>query len=241
MHVLPVRALSRNLTDALVIVAKYPQAGQVKTRLGATIGYAPAADLYRAFLADLAGRFSHAAQEDAYALWWASPPGPGMLQEIVGADAVVLAQRGMDFAERLYHLAVDMQSAGYRRLVIMSSDSPHLAASLIHEAFLVIEPDHVVVGPAEDGGYYLIGFDLRAGVPDCFRGIEMSTPHVLQETLARVSSLRLRTRLLPATFDVDGSTDLKRLALELRKTSTPECPYTLAALARLGCPGLACR
>ena len=226
----PIRAV----TDVLAIVAKYPQPGRVKTRLGASIGHSAAAALYQAFLSDLAARFTRAATEDNYILWWACAPGFGPLQEIVGSDALLLTQRGVDFAERLYHVALDMRAFGVRRLVIMGSDSPHLAAALIREAFLAIEPRQVVLGPAEDGGYYLIGFDLAAGAPDFFRGIEMSTPHVLEETLARASALNFTAHLLPKTFDVDGIDDLQYLARTLADTSVPECPHTLALLPQLG-------
>jgi uncharacterized protein len=224
-----------NRPDVLAIVAKYPEPGQVKTRLGAAIGFVPAAALYRAFLADLAGRFTRSAQEHGYTVRWACAPGSGSLQEIVGRNALVHGQRGTDLADRLYHLAVDMRAIGVQRLVIMGSDSPHLAASLVQDAFGAIEPGRVVLGPAEDGGYYLIGFDFTAGVPDFFRGIEMSTPRVLQETLARATALGFSARSLPATFDIDEVDDLARLALKLGEAGAPECPCTLATLEWLRC------
>ena len=229
-----VPATTGEITDALVIVAKYPEPGQVKTRLGARIGNASAAALYRAFLCDLAVRFSVGAEQDGYRLHWASAPGSGRLAQIVGAHAHVFAQRGVDFAERLYNVAVDMRSAGYRRVVIMGSDSPHLPSVFITRAFRAIGPDHVALGPAEDGGYYLIGFELDAGVPDFFRGIQMSTSQVLDETLARATALHYSVTLLPHTFDIDEVADLTRLELELWSAEAPSCPYTRAALAQLG-------
>ena len=223
-------------TNMLVIVAKYPYPGEVKTRLGASIGYASAASLYRAFLADLAERFAPAGQEHGFTLAWACAPGPGQLQEVVGADAWVLTQRGTDFAERLYSLAADMANTGVRRLVIMSSDSPHLATSLVRDAFRLTRPGQVVLGPAEDGGYYLIGFDLTSGTPDLFRGIQMSTRYVLQETMARAATLYFSVRLLPETFDVDEVGDLERLAAELSRGGSPACPRTREMLQRLRDP-----
>jgi rSAM/selenodomain-associated transferase 1 len=223
-------------TNMLAIVAKYPHPGQVKTRLGAGIGYTSAATLYRAFLADLAERFSAAGRDHGFTLSWACAPGSGQLQEIVGADARVLTQRGADFADRLYHLAVDMERIGVRRLVIMSSDSPQLATALVRDAFRLIEPGQVVLGPAEDGGYYLIGLDTTSGVPDLFRGIQMSTPLVLQETMARAAALDFSVCLLPATYDIDEVSDLDRLVGELARGGSPACPHTQAVLDQL--PGL---
>ena len=148
MQVQPTRTdTQRNRPDVLAIVAKYPEPGQVKTRLGTAIGCVEAAALYRSFLADLAGRFTRSAQEHGYTLRWSCAPGSGSLQEIVGLDAPVQVQRGTDFADRLYHLAVDMEAIGVRRLVIMGSDSPHLAVSLVQDAFRAIEPGRVVLGP----------------------------------------------------------------------------------------------
>jgi uncharacterized protein len=226
-------------TNMLAIVAKYPSPGQVKTRLGASIGYARAAALYRAFLDDLAERFTPVGREHGFTLSWACAPGRGQLQEIVGADAPVLTQRGEDFADRLYNLAVDLETTGVRRLVIIGSDSPHLATSLVRDAFLLTQPGHVVLGPAEDGGYYLIGLDVSSGVPDLFRGIQMSTPSVLQETMARAMELHLSVHLLPQTFDVDEVADLKRLAEELTRGSFPACPRTQAMLEQLRGPAQA--
>jgi rSAM/selenodomain-associated transferase 1 len=223
-------------TDILAIVAKYPHPGQVKTRLGSGIGYASAAALYRAFLCDLADRFSSAGWDHGFTLSWACAPGPDQLQDIVGADARVLTQRGVDFADRLYYLAVDMETLGVRRLVIMSSDSPHLATAVVRDAFLAIHPGRVVLGPAEDGGYYLIGFDMTSGVPDLFRGIQMSTPHVLRETMARAVALHFSICLLPATYDIDEVSDLERLARELAERRAPACPHTQAMLHRLWGP-----
>ena len=220
-------------TNMLAIVAKYPYPGQVKTRLGASIGYSSAAALYRAFLADLVERFAPAGQEHGFTLAWACAPGPGQLQDIVGADAPVLTQRGADFADRLYYLAQDIETTRIQRLVIMSSDSPHLATSLIRDAFLLIAPGHVVLGPAEDGGYYLIGLDLTSGVPDLFRGIQMSTPRVLQETIARAAALHFAVHLLPGTFDIDEVGDLNHLAKELSQDGAPACPHTKQVLDQL--------
>jgi len=220
-------------TDILVVVAKYPHPGQVKTRLGATIGYTSAAALYRAFLADLAERFVPAGREHGFTVAWACAPGPGQLQDIVGGDAQVLTQRGADFADRLYYLAEDMKTLGAQRLVITSSDSPHLATSLVRDAFSAIEPGRVVLGPARDGGYYLIGFDLTPGAPDLFRGIQMSTPYVLHETMARAAALHFSVCLLPETFDVDEVGDLERLAEELARAGSPICSHTQEMLQQL--------
>jgi rSAM/selenodomain-associated transferase 1 len=224
--------------NALAIVAKYPRAGFVKTRLGVSIGHDVAAALYRAFLGDLSLRFGQEACRNNYDLLWACAVDRSdsvRMQECLGNDAMILYQRGVDFAERLYHITVDLQVMGYQRIVIMSSDSPQLSSALVRVALQQIVPDNVVLGPAEDGGYYLIGFDVASAVPDLFRGIEMSTPQVLAATLARVRRLGLAATLLPCTFDVDDIVGLLRLAEVLEGPTGLECPHTKAVLDQLDC------
>jgi rSAM/selenodomain-associated transferase 1 len=222
-------------TRALTIVAKYPEPGLVKTRLAAAVGADVAAALYRAFLADLAKRFTRAARRDGYSLIWAQAPGSGDLRDIAGADARVLAQRGDDFAARLHNICADLASTGIRELVVMSSDSPHLPADWVRLAFAAVARGRVALGPAMDGGYYLIGLRTDPPLPDLFSGIEMSTERVLVETRARAASLGLAVDLLPTTFDVDEVGALSRLAQALAKPGprAAPSPRTRAALAAL--------
>ncbi|HEY7780804.1 MAG TPA: TIGR04282 family arsenosugar biosynthesis glycosyltransferase [Ktedonobacterales bacterium] len=221
---------------ALAIVAKYPTPGVAKTRLAARIGPRAAAELYRAFLGDLAARFTRAAARDGYRLVWARAPGPGDLREVVGAGACVPLQRGEDFATRLYHVCEDLRAAGYGDIVVSSSDSPHLPARWVRQAFAAIGDTRIALGPAEDGGYYLIGLRATSEVPDLFRGIAMSTERVYAETVARAGALGLDVTRLPATFDVDEVADLERLATALARpgATAAASPRTLAALRRLG-------
>jgi rSAM/selenodomain-associated transferase 1 len=221
--------------NALAIVAKYPTPGAVKTRLGATLGLGEAALLYRAFLCDLARRFGRAAHRDGYQLMWAQAPGPGDLRTVVGTHTQVFAQRGDTFAERLYHVCADLGAEGYRRVVVVGSDSPQVPAAWVRAAFTALGRWEGVLGPAEDGGYYLVGVRAEPAPPDLFRGIQMSTPHVLSDTLRRAAELGVEMELLPTTFDVDEASDLPRLARALTtRDPNVHAPHTLAALCRLG-------
>jgi rSAM/selenodomain-associated transferase 1 len=217
-------------SDALVILAKQPLPGVVKTRLGATIGFERAAALYRAFLDDLRRRFEAAARTDGYTLVWACAPDTASLAPLLGLGAGLIAQRGEDLAERLYHVCVDLRASGYHRAVILGSDSPHLPAVAVTCAFDSLRRRDAVLGPAEDGGYYLVGVHLRPQPPDLFRGIRMSTPTVLQETRARARALGCSIGLLEPHFDVDEERDLDRLAAALR-AGTFLAPATARAIA----------
>jgi len=229
-------------TDALVIVAKYPEPGVVKTRLAALIGAPQAATLYRAFLGDLAERFGAAQRAAGYHLRWACAPGRRpveALRGVVGDEGDIFAQRGDDFAERLYAIACDVRSAGYRRLVIMSSDSPHLPTGAVRAAFAALDSADVALGPAEDGGYYLVALPLdgpacqRGAPPDLFRGVQMSTATTRASVSARAQALGLSTALLTPTFDIDEAPDLARLWVALRHADERLAPRTRLALAGL--------
>lgn len=220
--------------DALVIFARYPTPGQVKTRLGRVIGDEAAAALYRAFLADLAERFTTAARHDSYDLWWASAPGHGSLAEVVGARARVVGQRGNSLADRLFHVCEDICAQGYQRVVIVGSDAPHLPAARVRESFAQLTTHEVVLGPADDGGYYLIGLHVQPEPPDLFRGIAMSTATVLAETLERAHARELAVAQLAPLFDVDDAEDLTRLATALTTGGPYQAPHTLRMLRQLG-------
>lgn len=220
-------------TDALAIVAKYPEPGTVKTRLGAAIGYRNAADLYRAFLVDLAKQYGDNQHVDNYHLHWACAPSLQPMASVIGKGASLLQQRGRDFAERLFNVCVDMRSKGYRRLVISSSDSPHLPVGVVRQAFELLNRRDVVLGPAEDGGYYLIGLHLHPEAPDLFCGIPMSTATVLNDTVRRAEALGATVGMLTSTFDVDEAEDLPRLKQTLLRADVSLTPRTWEVLDRL--------
>ncbi len=178
-------AAQRRGSDARVTVAKHPAPGNVQPRLGATIGHERAATLYTAFLRDLSERFTAGERVGGYHLRWAcvddAPDGAQLrkLRALLGANAMgalnatgamlvagkphqprVFAQRGAELAERLYNVCAEMRAAGYRRIVILSSDSPHAPLAVVRRAFALLATHDVALGPAMDGGYYLIGLRL---------------------------------------------------------------------------------
>lgn len=222
----------RRHRDALVIVAKYPAPGRVKTRLGAAIGYEQSARLYGAFLQDMADRFSQTALVDGYDLLWACVDDAATMAPILGADAQIILQRGDEFAERLYHICCDVAARGYARTAILGSDSPQVPGAAIVEIFASLRGADVALGPAEDGGYYLVGLWNQPAPPDLFTGITMSTSLVLAQTLGRAHSLGLAVRLAPTTFDVDCEADLLRLAhaLDASPTLAPRTHMLLKGL-----------
>jgi len=121
---------------------------------------------------------------------------------------------------------------GYRRVVIMNSDGPTLPAAHLATAFKLLSSEEVdvVLGPSDDGGYYLLG--LKRPAPRLLRQVQMSTPAVLRDTLALAQAEKLRVKLLPPWYDVDDTASLERLRQEIARTPPAVAPHTRAFLNR---------
>jgi len=196
------------MMDILYIAAKAPRAGLVKTRLGAAIGHEGAVALYASFLRDLAARFAGA----PFALgWYVMPPDAWPeLAPLVGAagEARVLAQSEGDWTARQRALFRGAAARGEDRVILVASDSPHLTVETVTAAFRALDRHEVVVGPTDDGGYYLIGM---RGWHDVLHGIPMSTCTVLDDIVARAAASGLSVGRVETMFDVDEAADLQRL------------------------------
>ncbi len=215
---------------ALLVVAKQPAAGQTKTRLCPPLDVTAAAALYECFLRDTLAvmrqvpgvrRTIAFLPEDA----------DGYFHDLA-PDMALTPQRGADLGERLANLLADALAGGAHQAVVMDSDSPSLPAAYVARAFAELAgPCDVVLGPCDDGGYYLIG--VKQPQPRLLREVRMSTPTVVQDTLALAAELGLRTALLPTWYDVDTAAELARLQRELSTAPPEQCPETRRTLARL--------
>jgi rSAM/selenodomain-associated transferase 1 len=221
---------------ALYIVARAPIPGRTKTRLGRVIGHEVAARLYSAFLRDLGTRFTEAAKREGYDLFWFYVPtgeGEEKFAAHVPPGGTILRQEGPDFASRLRHGFETLAARGYGRIVVIGSDSPHLPEGRVLDAFDALETHDAVIGPARDGGYYLLGQRAHPQTADLFTGIPMSTPAVFARTRERARMLGLRVATLPATFDVDEPSDLDSLRAALSSAPSSEASPAPATQATL--------
>lgn len=199
----------------------------MKTRLIGALTERQAADLHAAFLDDLSSRFARAEHE----VWlaWALEPGEGIPQ----APFPGLRQEGDDLGDRQYR-ALAWATARWPLVVVIGSDHPTLGEERIGEAFdLVKSGADLVLGPAQDGGYYLVGIKRDNLHPELFRGISWSSDRVLSEVLANAARLGLEARLLAEERDIDTPDDLDWLTGQLRGDPTL-CPETRALLAGWG-------
>ncbi len=207
----------------VAVMAKQPAAGRTKTRLSPPLSPQGAAQLYEALLTDtitlvsglrdvcLAVAVTSAAPHGGWA-----PPAP--------PDAIVLNVSGRDIGECLQQTTERLCTAGFRRVIALNSDGPTLPPANILQADALLARHDVVLGPNEDGGYYLVG--LRRPHPDLFRDVEWSTPRVLTQTLTRAAALGLSVALVAKWYDVDTAADLERLCVDLARLPAAALPCT---------------
>jgi rSAM/selenodomain-associated transferase 1 len=214
---------------AVAVMARVPGAGPVKTRLHATLTPALATELYRCFLLDRLDALA-ALPGVAPVVAFTPPVARAEMAALTPAGVRLVPQRGADLTERLTALLGDLLAEGDPAALAMDSDSPTLPMSRVSEAAEVLVAGHadVVLGPSEDGGYYLVG--IRAPQPALFTEIPWSTGRVLAATRARAAALDLRAHLLAPWFDVDDEPALRRLHAEL-SAGAAGAPRTRAFLA----------
>ena len=212
------------LPSALVLFARAARRGRVKTRLEPRLGRRGALLLHQALVADSMSLLNRAAWRccaRAYVAWTGRPR----------TGRARLRQGGGDLGARLRRVIRRLLRAGHRTVVVIGSDSPALPASRIVRAVHLLERGaDLVIGPARDGGYYLVG--VRSDQPALFERIPWGGGLVAARTLRRAARLRLRTRRLPLFFDVDRPADLLRLRRALRGRNRRRAPRTAALLER---------
>jgi rSAM/selenodomain-associated transferase 1 len=139
-----------------------------------------------------------------------------------------LPQRGPDLGRRLENALSHYLNLGFARVVIMDSDSPTLPGEYLQQAFDALEKHDVVIGPCDDGGYYLIG--LKRRTPRLLTEVRMSTPNVTADTLAIADKMGLKVAQLPTWYDVDDAESLERLCRELVLLTDSRATHTRAFL-----------
>jgi rSAM/selenodomain-associated transferase 1 len=195
------------------VMARAPTPGRCKTRLAPALGSVGAAVLYRAMLLDTLEALDRIPDVRKFLLAAPEDDGVAALQDIAPAGWCVVAQRGADLGERLAHAFEGLADHG-GPVVLVSSDSPMMPIQGFAPAFARWGGDRrALIGPCEDGGYYLIG--LTAPAPGVLSGISWSTSLVLSQTRARMKELGIGWEELPVSYDVDTPSDLVRLRADL--------------------------
>jgi rSAM/selenodomain-associated transferase 1 len=200
--------------SALIIFAKAPVPGQVKTRLCPPLTPDEAATLHGSFVLDTLERTKAAIALERLSVdrYIACSPSASLvffkiLEERHGIR--LLDQTGDDLGQRMHRATADLFDRGYRRVFIVGTDVPTLPLSVYQQALSLIESHDLVLGPATDGGYYLIG--LKRPLPELFADVPWSTANVLAATRRNASALGLTIGLVKEWRDIDAPEDLKAL------------------------------
>jgi len=212
---------------ALGLMAKAPLAGEVKTRLVPPLTAPEAAALNVCFLRDMAANIQSVSEtEAASGVVVYTPAGAeAAFDSVLPVGFELLVQRGASLGERLCNATDDLLKEGYGAVCLINSDSPTLPRSILIRAIdlLAADGDRVVLGAAEDGGYYLIG--LKHAHANLFNRIAWSTSDVLAHTKERAAEIDLPVEMLPPWYDVDDAETLNRLCEELFFTPSSNGAY----------------
>jgi uncharacterized protein len=203
---------SSSSDHVLVIMAKAPRPGAVKTRLAPSLSPAAVTAFYCCLLEDtlaLARSLS-----DVEVAIMCPDSDVTELAQLAGNEASVIAQKGEGLAAGLTSVFAHFAAGHQRRVIAFNSDSPHLPRSVLEDAFETLAEHHLVVGPTHDGGYYLVG--AKASYPTLFAGDGMGTSSALERLLSRARALELSVGFANPFYDIDVVDDLTRLAEELR-------------------------
>ena len=195
--------------NSLVLFIKYPEARKVKTRLGAEVGFELAAELYRLFIQKTFELAQNCSAQEVFVAFEPADREPEFC-EFIPKKFAIFPQNGKTLGDRMFNSIDYALAEGARNVVILGSDSPTLPIENINSAFEKLNRSDLVLGPAEDGGYYLIG--LNKTHRGLFENIEWSSDSVLQSTIERARKLQLSYELLSSWYDVDTKEVLMRAA-----------------------------
>lgn len=208
------------MTTLLIIFAKEPRPGQVKTRLCPPLSPEAAAQLYHHFILDILEEMAQV-PEIRLAVAFSPPAARGFFRRLAPPGTNLFPQEGVDLGERMARAFARNFAVGFGPILLRGSDVPDLPAAVVSEAKAVLTAGQaqVVLGPATDGGYHLVG--LTEPQPALFRGPAWSSSTVLTDTLNLARQLGLKVHLLPPWPDIDTGDDLRTFLNRPRPAPQP--------------------
>jgi rSAM/selenodomain-associated transferase 1 len=208
------------MTPLLIIFAKEPRPGLVKTRLSPPLSPEETAQLYHSFLQDIMAEMARV-PEMRLAVAFSPPGAQGFFRNLSPPGTELFPQEGADLGERMARAFARGFAAGFGQVVLRGSDVPDLPAAVVSEAQAVLAAGRaqVVLGPCPDGGYHLIG--LRRPQPSLFQGLAWSSGTVLTDTVSLARQLGLTVHLLPPWPDIDTYDDLRTFLQQDRSAPQP--------------------
>ncbi len=203
-----------SIRRALAIFAKHPSSGQVKTRLKPKLSASKVAKLYECFLEDTLELVLKYKFLKLFLYVWPE----NLLSEFnkyITENITTLPQEGSNLGERLFNSTNSLFEEGFNQVGVISVDSPNIPNYIVPAAYQLLDDNDIVIGPADDGGYYLIA--LKRASPKLFQGIDWSTEKVFSQTVIKAVGGGFDVGLLPEWYDVDTYKDLLKLKRDLEE------------------------
>jgi hypothetical protein len=199
--------------QCILFFLKAPEEGKVKSRLAEVIGGESACRLYKYFIMTMLETLNKVSEEESLALklCFHPPEAKGLIMGWLGSGYDYMPQQGEDLGQRMKNAFQECFAEGYDSALLLGSDIPDLPVMIIKEGFCSLINSDAVIGPAYDGGYYLIGFRSDTFLPEVFEGISWSTDNVFQKTMEICAERDLIVATLPRWRDIDTYEDLQEL------------------------------
>jgi len=203
------------MKNNILLFVKYPNKGEVKTRLAKSIGDSKAVSLYKYFLDEILLTLRGVSA----AIWICYYPEKSAADMVgwLGDNYYYVPQIGQDLGERLQHCFKMSIEKGFQKTIVLASDIPEISEEIINNAFNSLDDNDVVIGPSYDGGYYLLGFREQSYVTGIFDDIVWSTNRVFKETLIKMESYNLKYSVLKKVADIDTIDDYSGFLMRKQK------------------------
>jgi uncharacterized protein len=217
-----------------ILFVKLPEKGRVKSRLARHVGEEAALGLYEIMVLDAIdmlkrGRFP-------FRICYTPPDARSRITEWLGPEHDYLPQTGDDLGDRMDEAFTRVFSTAVEEALLIGSDIPELTTGIIEEAFAALERNDAVIGPADDGGYYLVGFRKNTFTPGIFHDMVWSTSTVFRITMDRLHEASRKVHILPELTDVDTIEDLKKLLSQIKGPAS--APSRTRSFLEQHCTGL---
>ncbi len=206
-----------------VLMIRSPERGKVKTRLAEGVGEEIALELYKAFILDTLDLLSILDIDIIISLH--SDGDPEVLDSLLKDNYLIFKQTGSDLGERQFNSLNEAINMGYEKAIVMVADCPDIESDFILGAIVSLDHGDAVIGPCEDGGYYLLGMKKDTLNPHIFDGVEWGTESVLGSIRSNSRRLGITLFELPLWYDVDTRKDLQRL--EIRSSDSSRARRTM--------------
>jgi len=210
-----IRMQLAHMNNNILLFVKYPEKGEVKTRLAKATGDSKAVSLYKCFVDEII-KTLRKVKAVIWICYYPEKSADNMV-DWLGDAFYYSQQKGRDLGERLQHCFEMSFEKGFEKTIVLASDIPEISENIIDEAFKCLEYKDAVIGPSYDGGYYLAGFKKKSYDPRIFENISWSTNLVYEETLGKIESCKLSYSVLEKINDMDTIDDICKLSIRKGK------------------------